>query len=227
MNTKRGFTLIELLVVISILAILATMVTLQVGKARTQARDARLKNDTVEASKSVELFRIDEAAGGKIISNPGSLAYRTRDELNFDGSSGPLGGTVAWAKLADIFTGTQNADVTTGPPTYGAKFTLPAGKNYWYAYISDQPSYLDNSNPPPVSPAHMITSSTYVLGGGGLGEDPYRRFYIFNGAPMLECWYNVAQGVGHTGPNGEAACPDFTLPPYAFYGANPQPWPPQ
>lgn len=58
-DLNRGFTLIELLVVIAIIGVLATLVLLQLGTARSRARDAKRIADINQIRSSVELFYDD------------------------------------------------------------------------------------------------------------------------------------------------------------------------
>jgi len=61
-NRKFGFTLIELLVVISIIGILATLITANLNAARERARDATRKSDIDQLSKALQLYYNDHNA---------------------------------------------------------------------------------------------------------------------------------------------------------------------
>ncbi len=59
---EKGFTLIELLVVIAIIGILAGIVLVSLGGARTSARDARRQSDIRQITTAQELFYNDTVA---------------------------------------------------------------------------------------------------------------------------------------------------------------------
>lgn len=58
MNKRRGFTLIELLVVISIIAILATVVIINVTGAKAKAQNAKIMSDLNTVGKAASIHGV-------------------------------------------------------------------------------------------------------------------------------------------------------------------------
>ncbi|OGZ23481.1 MAG: hypothetical protein A3A08_01025 [Candidatus Nealsonbacteria bacterium RIFCSPLOWO2_01_FULL_41_9] len=97
-NMSRGFTLIELLVVIAIIGMLAGIVMVSMGGARSKARDARRQSDIRQIVTAQALVLSD-------------------DEAYFDASS--TSGTLpAIQNAAGTTYLTSIADPSTGNPAY-------------------------------------------------------------------------------------------------------------
>lgn len=61
MHRNKGFTLIELLIVISIVGVLAALVTVNLQDARQRARDTQRKSDLRAIRNALELYKNDQS----------------------------------------------------------------------------------------------------------------------------------------------------------------------
>ncbi len=71
-KSYKGFTLIELLVVIAVIGMLASIVLVSLGPARSKARDARRVSDIRQISLAMELCYQDANCAGKSVANDSS-----------------------------------------------------------------------------------------------------------------------------------------------------------
>lgn len=113
-RNERGFTLIELLVVIAIIGLLATLILVALGAARSRARDARIQGNVAEAATTCELRNDTDGdyskcviadTGATFTVANGALSRLSADTNALNGAGGPLtisGASSAYCILADL-----------------------------------------------------------------------------------------------------------------------------
>jgi len=122
---RSGFTLIELLVVITIIGVLAALITANLSDARARARDAKVKQNLVQLKTALRLYYNDNQAypaDDTIINDPGFSVYMKQLPDQFTYQSDDTDGFTLWVALEnpsdpDIAT-SQTACPAPGEITY-------------------------------------------------------------------------------------------------------------
>ncbi len=105
-RARHGFTLIELLVVISIIGLLASILMISLGHARTKAKTSRAQQDLMQIMKAIELARDDQNKNLKDITgnNCSDCGCRSAGDLRNIPNTAPCASTMntQFAKLGFV-----------------------------------------------------------------------------------------------------------------------------
>jgi len=86
LTSRKGFTLIELLVVIAIIGILAGIVLVSLGGARTRAKDARIISDMSQLRTEAEILYSSDGSYVNVDKTKGEIK-KLSDDITLQGSS--------------------------------------------------------------------------------------------------------------------------------------------
>lgn len=176
-KSKRGFTLIELLVVISIIGLLASIVSVSLNSARAKGRDAARVSILVQLRNAMELYASDHNGSypvGDCISN-----WTCWDTVTGSSAGTPAGGPLLPANYINMKSIKDPSHLDNG-----SACTIPTGVgSHLYHYYSDGKNYeLDTAleTPPAVSNPRYYNPSSHN-GGAGWGCSAFANYWISQG----------------------------------------------
>jgi prepilin-type N-terminal cleavage/methylation domain-containing protein len=122
-QSQKGFTLIELLIVIAIIAVLATVVIINVSDAKARARDTKRITDTENIAVALTMFKNDK----------GHYPY-TADGLVVQSGSQCSHSNVAdqWSSLAALL----QSSLSTFPPVVTDGYYIRYCNGSWDGFLS-------------------------------------------------------------------------------------------
>ncbi|MBI4121984.1 MAG: type II secretion system protein [Parcubacteria group bacterium] len=134
MNQKKGFTLVELLVVIAIIGLLSTLAVVNIGSARSKARDVRRLSDVQQIGLALELYFADQGVYPE--ADPAiELGTDSTDILTSEGFEDDDAPTAD----ATVYMGKVPANVDT-PDTVGYDYVSEDGTAYAITFELEGPA---------------------------------------------------------------------------------------
>lgn len=128
LTSRKGFTLIELLVVIAIIGILAGIVLVSLGGARTRAKDTRIISDLSQLRTEAEILYSSDGSYVNVDATKGEIK-KLSDDITLQGSSLTI--ETNSSALTTKCDGTAGTAPANGCYCAYAKLNAPAAET-WY-----------------------------------------------------------------------------------------------